>query len=89
MDPFVKVAIPSLVHCAAEAGADDVLVAVSSAGAHATAAAKPMTASMGTTLESLRMGGIIAHLMTARHLSDHDDRRNVGIGSRVGAMYLL
>src|ERR1700712_3088819 len=78
MDPFVRVVKPSLVHCPAAAEADDVLVAVSSAGAHAVAAAKPTRARMDTTLETLRMGGIIAHLVTTRHPSDHHDPRMLG-----------
>ncbi|BDX33734.1 hypothetical protein TUM20985_42810 [Mycobacterium antarcticum] len=63
-DPFAKVDRESLVHWPAAAD-DDVPVAVSSAGAQATA--EPSRASMETRAERVRMGGIIAQLMTARH----------------------
>ena len=70
MDPFFSVGSESLVHSLAEAGVDDVLPAVSSVGAHAVAAASPIRASMETTFQMLRMFGIIAHLIIARHRCD-------------------
>jgi hypothetical protein len=67
---LLSVVRESFVHFSAPgAGADDVL----SAGAQAVAVARPTTASMDTRLETLRMGGIIAHLAMRRQHSDHDD----------------
>ena len=49
-----------------------------SAGAQAVAVTRPTTASMDTRQETLRMGGIIAHLAIRRQHSDHDDPRADG-----------
>jgi MFS family permease len=68
MELGVSVVKESLLHFSAAAGVDDDL---SSAGAQAVAATSPTTASMDKRLQTLRMGGIIAHPAGVRHHSVH------------------
>jgi hypothetical protein len=67
------VANVSLLHESAAAALDDVPDEVLSTGAQAVAMASPRTANTDTRLETLRMGGIIAYPLIARHYSGRDD----------------
>jgi hypothetical protein len=73
MVPLLKVVRESLEHDPAAAELDDVFDDVLSTGAQAVAVASPKTASIDTRLETLRMGGIIAHPLIARQHSGRDD----------------